>query len=257
MFWYILGGPVANALVVVVAGLLYTQSGGLPTFNPIGAPMWLLVEWAWSVLSFCLFWIAVLLLLGSLYPSGWVSTDGNKLWRLLRGGTVLDRFKAQVQIGTAVLQGIRPRDWNPAWIHSLTALNDDSADTVNSALLIYRWFLDRGDVPQAETYLTTAVKLRKKVNPADRANIWRKPPISEYALSHQCAARRAVDQETWHRAETCATYPPLTDGLCRELSSTPARRDPSGRPASHPSTRPSQRQRRSFDHGARSIPRHG
>src|SRR5262249_18810055 len=99
------------------------------------------------------------------------STDGSKLARLLRGGATLARFQAQVQIGTAILQGLRPREWEPEWIDALTALTDDTADTVNSHLLAYRWALDRGDAQQAEKYLATAVKLRNRVSQVDRANI--------------------------------------------------------------------------------------
>jgi hypothetical protein len=175
MFWYVLGGPLANALVVVVAGLLYANRLRWPIIDEFSTPAAVnttfITTVTWNIFIFCTFWEALLLLLGSSYPSAWVSTDGNKILRLLRGGATLDRFKAQVQVGSAVLQGVRPRDWNPAWIDALTVLKDDSADTVNASLLLYRWYLDRGDVQQAETHLTTAVKLRKKIGPADRANI--------------------------------------------------------------------------------------
>jgi hypothetical protein len=165
MFWYILGGPLTNALLVIVSGLLYR---GLPHiswyfFQPL--------DWMWGIFVFALFWLSILLLVGSLYPSEWVSTDGNKLLRLIRGGATLERFKAQVQIANDILQGVRPREWDEPLIAPLTALTESSADTVNSHLLAYRWALDRGDVQQAETYLTTAVKFRQKVSVLERANI--------------------------------------------------------------------------------------
>lgn len=168
MFWYILGGPLANALVVLVGALLYASMNGLPY---VGYYFFQPLIWIQGIFVVGLFWGGLLLLLGSIYPSEWISTDGNKLLRLLQGGAILERFKAQVQVGSAVLAGVRPRDWDSAWIVPLTARKESSADTVNAHILAYRWALDRGDEQQAEHYLTVAVRSRQKVSPIERANI--------------------------------------------------------------------------------------
>ena len=166
--WLVAAGPLANVLLAVISGLFSLRANGFPSYelylnNPL--------SWILSEFNALLFWVSIFLLAMSLYPSAWVSTDGHKLLRLWRSGAILERFKAQMQIASAVLHGIRPRDWPLAWIAALTEAQDDTADTANAHTLAYRWALDRGDERQAEEFLTTAVKLRSVVSPQDRINL--------------------------------------------------------------------------------------
>lgn len=139
-----------------------------------------------------LFLVSIFLLAMLLYPSAWVSTDGHKLLRLWRGGAIYERFKAQMRITSAVLHGIRPRDWPLAWIAALTEAQDDTADTANAHTLAYRWALDRVDERQAEEFLTTAVKLRGVVSPQDRINLRNRSCLCRSSLSRQRQQREPM-----------------------------------------------------------------
>jgi hypothetical protein len=165
MLWFVIGGPLSTAIVLVVSAVLYAFGLRFPNFTVYYTQP---LIWALGIFNVALIASSFSLLLGSLYPSNWVSTDGNKLRRLLYSEATAERMKAQIQTSQANVQGIRPRDWSEEWIASLIALDEASADTVKAYLQAYRWALDRGDEAVAERYLTTAVRFRNHAEPKQR-----------------------------------------------------------------------------------------
>jgi hypothetical protein len=165
MMIYIGGGPLANFLLLVVAYLAlrasnFTMSASLFATAPL--------TWVLGTALTGVVWTAAFILLTSLYPSQWLPTDGSKLWKLLWNDARTDRLRAQTQIGSAVLRGVRPRDWEPAWIETALARKDGSASEANAHYLAYRWALDTKAMVRAEQHLAQAVRLRFKLSPADR-----------------------------------------------------------------------------------------
>ncbi|MBX3081377.1 MAG: hypothetical protein KF716_07050 [Anaerolineae bacterium] len=163
-FWLTLGGPLATALTVVVAGVLYANRPPLP---PGSTPSLITAQdWLQRFLPLGLFMVDLAFLVLTLYPTPF--NEGNVLLLLLRGGATLEQYQRLIQISNADAQGVRPRDWD---ISLINALLDSNADEFTSHLLLYYWALDHHDQQQARTALAAAIKSADKASAPDRAEI--------------------------------------------------------------------------------------
>jgi hypothetical protein len=78
--------------------------------------------------------------------------------RLLRSpdAPAMQRWAAMRALLAQSFVGARPRAWSAAWVEQATALHDGSAAEAGACMLAYLWALDRGDTPEAGSYLERA-----------------------------------------------------------------------------------------------------
>lgn len=138
-----LGGPLgALALALLSALLLFVV--------PLGEQSILcnLVLWATLVLGLVVFVLAAL----PVRPRG-ILGNGAQIRLLLRGGPEADRIAGLALLSSLTVSGQRPRDWSPQLIADVTALSDETPETLAGALLAYTHYLDAGNVDEARRHL--------------------------------------------------------------------------------------------------------
>ncbi len=86
-------------------------------------------------------------------------TDGGRLRMLLRNDERGVRWCATVAIVSSDQQGVRPRDWDPAFVQLLVRSPDRSSDSAAAALLAYSHAAGRKEVPQASDYIDRAMAI--------------------------------------------------------------------------------------------------
>jgi hypothetical protein len=151
--WLTIGGPAANLIVGFLCYALYLavtdfQPGLTPAAGPL--PFFLFVTGLFSA-------VACILNLVPLKVAGF-STDGRHMIDLLlRGPRAEQQCLLMKLAGAELLEGKRPRDWNSAWIASLTASPEAG---VHALKLAYLWALDCGDLDGARSYLSQALDVR-------------------------------------------------------------------------------------------------
>jgi peptidase M50-like protein len=123
-------GPMANIVLAIVASLLLASL-------PVSGPWRTELQWI-RLLS------AVLAL--NLVPlrNGPFVTDGLRLWRLLAPGDGRDLEMAILSAAAQTQAGVRPRDWDAAWIDRRLAIKDDAACHLDVHLAAAAIAFDRG-----------------------------------------------------------------------------------------------------------------
>jgi Peptidase family M50 len=125
----ILGGPVSNLALAVVAGVWFAR---------YGSGMW---QWRGT-----LFWTSLFLGLLSSVPfsSGLLKSDGARLLQLFLHPEEAQVFSALIEIQTLEVQGVRPREWSAQLLDQLAAAKPSATEYLACRLLTYYRLLDEG-----------------------------------------------------------------------------------------------------------------
>ena len=211
---FIAGGPAANLAVFGmvgggIAGWIGSMDHPLVELNhflqrPFSQYVFML---GFEVLSYSLF-----LGVFNLVPisRGGLKSDGAQLLLLWRGGPRAERFAALCALAAASTSGIRPREWNRAFMQKMTPLADRSPEAVLARMMAYFQALDERDEAGAETHLRQAIGLAdtdrvlKPVIQAETAYFearFRGHPVLARALLDQ-ARGEFVEQDQRLTAET-------------------------------------------------------
>ncbi|MEZ4592011.1 MAG: hypothetical protein R3D55_12850 [Chloroflexota bacterium] len=91
--------------------------------------------------------------------TGGFKSDGKRLLELLRRHPEAVQTNLVVLVSAAAMAGQRPRDWNPAHLAELAALQAPSAITAAAASLLYSQALDNGDLAAAQQQLQRMLDL--------------------------------------------------------------------------------------------------
>lgn len=138
--WMVAGGPLASLMLAVAACGVHEMTGS----GPISRLFWFL-----GVCSACIFVITAFpMRLGQ-------DTDGARVLMLWRGGPKAERWCAQLALFGVSAEAVRPGAWSPGIVSR--AIEDETVvKNTGLALLAYQWFLDRGEIEEARTWMNTA-----------------------------------------------------------------------------------------------------
>lgn len=201
----IAGGPAASLLLglLVVAGVLVA--------GPPQAMFWRLVLATFAGASLLIGMITSLPMRSSGFNS-----DGARLLSLIRGGPAAERYIAVSAISAALLGGMRPRAWQPAWVERGLIEPDGSPDAVSAHLLAYTYHLDRGEPDLAGQRLDYVLAHAGEYPAAFRPELYQEAAFFHAWHRHDAAAGRAyleqgrggmkLDGSTWLRAEAAVLY---------------------------------------------------
>ncbi len=130
MFVMVAGGPVASLLI-----------GAILWFSaPLAAASWLPIIKVLGATSLALGIVNVIPM-----RNGRFQSDGGKLLTILQGGPACDRMIAITTLAVQIMDGIRPRDLQPALIAMLQPVKDLTAETFGAAFLVSQYHFDKGD----------------------------------------------------------------------------------------------------------------
>ncbi|MDW8328200.1 MAG: hypothetical protein RMK99_16685 [Anaerolineales bacterium] len=139
----ILGGPLTS----LVLGTLSLALAAWTNANIAAAS-------PWSAVTLFAFFFGVTnlaIFVATMIPgkTGSFDTDGAQLLDVLRGGHRAERRWLTISLAAASMEGVRPRDWNPAQVERLLALREGTVEDVMANYLGYFYALDRGEVERA------------------------------------------------------------------------------------------------------------
>lgn len=147
MLHFVAGGPIASIAVGMAALATWTLSD-LPgiTFPLPGS-----FRGALSLGVFTLGVASCALGFWTLLPrrQGTFATDGRQILSLRLAGPRADRYAAVMALGSCMMAGMRPRDWDPAVVAQAISLPDHSYVDLAGRHMAYEHALDRGDIPAA------------------------------------------------------------------------------------------------------------
>lgn len=145
---FIVGGPAANLLFVLVAVLLVKH-----VFTGLG-------ETELETLVAQLTFFSLLVAITSLIPTGsLIPSDGTRIVMLLRSPDRSRRWISIYALGNLYCSGVRPRDWKRTWLRSASSVHDNSVDTLTGEWLAYAAANDRMDVMTAAAHLEKCLEL--------------------------------------------------------------------------------------------------
>ena len=119
MLSFAAGGPVTSIVVGVLVFAVYVLSGLGGNAVPDGSLQDALAESVFmlGVLSFGIGLVTLLPL-----NQGAFVNDGKKILQLLRPGAAADGYAALMGLGSYVIAGVGPRDWDPGLLARATSL---------------------------------------------------------------------------------------------------------------------------------------
>ena len=79
--------------------------------------------------------------------------DGKKILQLLRPGAAADGYAALMGLGSYVIAGVGPRDWDPGLLARATSLADGSYEDLGGRHMAHTHALDHGDVEAAGEHI--------------------------------------------------------------------------------------------------------
>lgn len=139
----ILGGPLTSlALGVLSLALAAWANANITAASP----------WSALTLSSVIFSLTNLVLFAAtMIPAktGGFASDGAQLLDVLRGGHRAEQRWLTIALTTASLDGVRPRDWDPAHIERLLALRQGQVEDGMANYFGYFYALDRDEVQRA------------------------------------------------------------------------------------------------------------
>jgi hypothetical protein len=100
-------------------------------------------------------------------------SDGSKLLTLWKNDASWQRQSAVVELMSVMMQGTRPRNWDPAVLHRALATPDKSALECPIQLYAYAQALDQHELARAMQHLHQAPELRPLAPPQLRQHLWR------------------------------------------------------------------------------------
>lgn len=164
-----LGGPLIGFLYGLLCFLLYflLPAGWVEPSGLLSIEEFLLIQ-IWLI-SNGLF--SILISFHSLIPDidTTSTSDGFKILQYLKGGNYADALKNLYLISGAAQSGIRPREWNPAYLDNLIHSSSSSNNMIQVLLYKYLHELDLGKIEQAGRSLDQALLLGRgeKLSGAD------------------------------------------------------------------------------------------
>ncbi len=139
LFWFVLGGPLANLLLLLVGGGLFLA---LRDNRVVWREAAWLLESGLIVAMFSLY-LLVTTLNPSTIPDGQI-TDGARLQMLRAPGAEGTRWCALVSLVGLNMQGTRPGLWPNMLIQQVLTPQDISLDGLHARMLAYTWAVDSG-----------------------------------------------------------------------------------------------------------------
>jgi len=142
-------GPMANIVLAVAASVLLAS-------EPVSGPWRTELQWI-RLLS------ALLVLnLVPLRSSPFV-TDGRRVWCLLAPGADRDLEMAILSAAAQTQAGVRPRDWDAAWIERALAIKNDTLYQLDAYLAAAAITFDRGAYDSAGKSYAAAVAIASRL----------------------------------------------------------------------------------------------
>jgi Zn-dependent protease len=136
---FILGGPLGNLALNVICGIVLSQ--------PL-APVWQRFFTLTAGLS---------LLLGLLnlipFEDKHLQSDGARLKMIRHQPQQAERWIAAISLSSAMVRGVRPRDWDAAAVERALACPDRSQDHILALLMAYMWAEDHDNYDQSQAYI--------------------------------------------------------------------------------------------------------
>ncbi|MDE0101033.1 MAG: M50 family metallopeptidase [Bryobacterales bacterium] len=150
MLSFAAGGPVTSIVVGLLVLAIYRLAGLGDSSVPHG-----IVHDALAEGVFMLGVLSVGLGLLTLLPvnQGVFVNDGKRILRLLRPSAAADAYAAVMGLGSYMIAGVRPRDWDPGLVERATSLADGSIEDLNGRYMAYDHSLDRGEVDVAGEHI--------------------------------------------------------------------------------------------------------
>jgi hypothetical protein len=112
--------------------------------------------------------IAALTFLGSLIPYRFAGmmTDGLQMLRMARGGPAIEAQIWGQMLTIALLDGVRPRDLDPAWIANYLSADETEPDYIGAHYYAYWRAIDLDDPSTATAHLDHALTKRPEASGA-------------------------------------------------------------------------------------------
>lgn len=102
---------------------------------------------------------------------GFYWPDGARVRMLWRDCPEAERFCALMTMSALCLAGTRPRDLDAHLVDLSLSIDDESADSISSAILAYEVAMDRREFAKAEQFLEKAIERRPKCPPVVKSGI--------------------------------------------------------------------------------------
>lgn len=143
-------------------------------------------------------------------PSKGLLSDGNQLVDWLGGGRRAERNGLALMLNSAMLGGMRPRDWSRDLVERMLALREHNADDLSANQLAYYYFLDGNDVERAGESLHLALEQSESYPPGFRTPLFLEAAYFQAFHAHDLAEAQAwwqeakggdVEKQTWLRVE--------------------------------------------------------
>ncbi len=150
MMSFAAGGPVTSIVVGVLVLAIYELSGLRGGEVSDGILQDALAE---SVFMLGVFPSGIGLMTLLPVNRGAFVNDGKKVLRLLRSNAVAEGHAALMGLGSHMIAGVRPRDWDPNLVAAATSLADHSYEDLNGRHLAYAHALDRGKIEAAGEHI--------------------------------------------------------------------------------------------------------
>lgn len=182
----ILGGPLTSlALGVLSLALAAWANANIAAASP----------WSALTLSSIIFGLTNLVIFAAtMIPAktGGFASDGAQLLDVLRGGHRAERRWLTIALTTASLDGVRPRDWDPAHIERLLALRQGQVEDGMANYFGYFYALDRDEVQRAGELLDLCRQQAQSFPESARPMIFAEAAYFTARYRQDAAAARAL-----------------------------------------------------------------
>ena len=150
MLSFAAGGPITSIVVGVLVLTIYVLADLGSTEVQQGSLHDALVE-STFMLGMLSFGIGLVTLLP--VSQGAFVNDGKRILALLRPGTAADGYAAVMGLGSCVVAGMPPDDWDPGLVMQALALADGSYEDLQGRHMAYTYALDRRDIEVASEHI--------------------------------------------------------------------------------------------------------
>lgn len=185
-----LAGPLASLALGLLSAALYVALRRGTGMHGASLPQ--AVTEVTRLVSFLSLGLAAINLIP--FDRGGMVSDGGAMVQFLRGGIRAERRCAFALVANAeLIEGLRPRDWNPDWIRRATVTDKSTPHDPGICKMAYLWAIDRGDVAEAGAYLQRAVDAARAQRHPILPNVtMEKVFFDAYYLQHLREARELL-----------------------------------------------------------------
>ena len=153
MLAFAVGGPLASLLLVGVGAFIFFHYRR--DFDFLHEAGWLVEVGLLTAVASAIFFISSLK--PGLYHTG-LPADGGRIFSLLQGGPMAERWCTLVLLNGADALGQRPRDWDATLVYKAMTMADGTHDDLSARILGYQWALDNGRMEMAWRLLDEALE---------------------------------------------------------------------------------------------------